>query len=146
MLIESTRVRWSTASAEGGGLLNNRGTAMLTDTLFAGNDAQREGGGVEALEGKTNLVNVRLENNNTGPMPSNGGGLHLIGAGLVTLLNGKVTGNSASNEGGGLWKSGTGQMFATSVVIEMNTAPKGPNVFNLGGTSLVDGTPVPVLP
>lgn len=149
MRVERTNVNNNLAdgtAGSGGGALNNGGVLSLISCNFIGNDCRRAGGGVEALLGTTTLVDVKLEGNSTGAAPGNGGGLHLTGAGYVTLLNGSVRENHADNEGGGLWNSGTGTMYVTSVAIGANTSPKGPNLFNVGGTFLVDGVPVPVLP
>ena len=54
-----------------------------------------------------------------------------------------MTGNNAANEGGGLWNSATGSITATNLVVTGNTAPAGPDVFNVGGPFTLNGTPVP---
>ncbi len=131
-------------SGSGGGILNNLGTLEVTRTLISGNDASRAGGGIEANVGTTTTSDVILANNATGPNPGNGGGLHLTGAGTVTIDGGWINGNAAANEGGGLWNSATGTMTVTNAAIFGNTAPDGPNVYNDGGDFTVDGDPVPV--
>ncbi|MDQ3782340.1 MAG: hypothetical protein M3349_05300 [Actinomycetota bacterium] len=130
-------------SGSGGGLLNNLGTLDIARTVVRGNDATRAGGGIEAVAGSTNLFRVELDANTTGDNPGNGGGLHLTGAGVVTIRNSVVTNNIAANEGGGLWNSATGTMTVVNTVIAGNQAPVGPNVFNDGGTFTIDGVPVP---
>ncbi|HVM15008.1 MAG TPA: hypothetical protein VM287_11875 [Egibacteraceae bacterium] len=132
------------AAGSGGGILNNEGTLVVSSTVIAGNSAKRAGGGIEAVAGTTELDRVRLAGNNTGPAPGNGGGLHLTGAGAVTVTNSVVVGNTATAEGGGLWNSATGTMTVTHTVIRNNHAPEGPDVYNDGGTFLVDGEPVPI--
>lgn len=129
-------------SGSGGGVLNNLGTLEITGTTISGNSSRRAGGGVEANIGTTTLKQVRLESNSTGPMPGNGGGLHLTGAGLVLVDESSVTRNSAQNEGGGLWNSQTGTMTVTSTRIDDNTSPIGADVFNDGGTFTIDGVDV----
>jgi CSLREA domain-containing protein len=129
-------------SGSGGGLLNNAGTVAITGSVFKYNDAARAGGGVEARDGSTSLTRVRLDDNATGPRPGNGGGLHLTGAGTVTLNKSRVTDNVASNEGGGLWNSGTGTMTVTGGLTERNRAPLGADNFNVGGTFTIDGVAV----
>jgi len=131
------------ASGSGGGVLNDGGSVLVTFTRFEGNGSNRAGGAVEAVEGETRLVNVTLTGNQTGAAPGNGGGLHLTGAGDVTIANSTITANSAANEGGGLWNSSTGFMSVTGSTIQGNTAPIGPDLFNDGGTFTVDGNPVP---
>ncbi|MBA2438098.1 MAG: CSLREA domain-containing protein [Acidimicrobiia bacterium] len=133
-------------SGSGGGILNNQGTLSVAGALFADNSATRAGGGIEANVGTTTLVNIRLENNTTGPNPGNGGGLHLTGAGTVDITRARVIDNVASAEGGGLWSSSTGTMIVTRSVVMGNVAPVGPDVFNDGGTFTLNGSPVAPTP
>jgi hypothetical protein len=133
-------------SGSGGGVLNNQGLLLLVDSTLSDNVSMRAGGGVEANVGTTSLLDVVLDNNTTGSAPGNGGGLHLTGAGFVTITDGAVTKNDAANEGGGLWNSSTGTMHVAGTKITGNTAPKGPDLFNQGGTFTVDGVDVPVGP
>lgn len=99
-------------SGSGGGILNERGQLTVRDSIIDGNASARAGGGVEAVGGtedssvgRTELTDVRLTDNSTGNAPGNGGGLHLTGTGDVVIDDSRVTGNSAANEGGGLWNS-----------------------------------------
>jgi CSLREA domain-containing protein len=133
-------------SGSGGGVLNNLGMLVMVDCVLAVNVAIRAGGNVECNVGTTSLTDVILDSGFTGSAPGNGGGLHLTGAGFVTLQGGAVMANLATNEGGGLWNSATGTMHAAGVDISGNDAPEGPDVFNQGGTFTVDGVDVPVGP
>ncbi|MGI8694654.1 MAG: beta strand repeat-containing protein, partial [Geodermatophilaceae bacterium] len=126
-------------SGSGGGILNNLGTLSVSDTVLDDNSSTRAGGGIEANGGTTDLSEVRLSSNSTGFNPGNGGGLHLTGAGTVTIDASRVTENIASSEGGGLWNSDTGTMTVTNTAIKGNAAPVGPQVFNDGGTFTIDG-------
>ena len=80
--------------------------------------------------------------NETGPTPGNGGGVHLTGAGAVTITGSAVFRNGATNEGGGLWNSAAGTFIVTGTDVGGNWAPKGRDVFNVGGTFTVDGAVV----
>jgi len=145
--VSGSRLEGNTAtgvSGSGGGILNNLGTLSVSDTVVDDNSSTRAGGGIEANVGSTDLSQVRLSNNSTGFNPGNGGGLHLTGAGTVTIDDSRVTENIASSEGGGLWNSDTGTMTVTDTAIKGNAAPVGPQVFNDGGTFTIDGQPVPV--
>lgn len=133
-------------AGSGGGILNNLGNLSVQSCRLMSNQAKRAGGAIEANLGTTDIVRVAMSGNSTGPTPGNGGGVHLTGAGLVTVSFSRVVSNSATNEGGGLWNSSTGTMTVTSTTINSNTAPFGPNVFNNGGTFTIDGAPVPVGP
>lgn len=96
------------AGASGGGVINNAGSLSLSNSGLDGNPATRAGGAIEANLGTTMLDRVSLSANATGPTPGNGGGLHLTGTGSVTVTNSAVSGNTATEEGGGLWNSSTG--------------------------------------
>ncbi|WCO68152.1 CSLREA domain-containing protein [Iamia majanohamensis] len=137
-------------SGSGGGILNERGDLTVSDTTIIGNESARAGGGIEVvggeagLVGTTTLTDVRLLDNGTGANPGNGGGLHLGGAGTVTMDASRVEDNSAANEGGGLWNSPSGILTVTNTSVVNNTAPTGPNVYQdepvAGGVFTVDGT------
>lgn len=120
------------ASGSGGGILNDQGTVVVERSVVSGNSSQRAGGGIEANVGTTTLSRTELDDNTTGAAPGNGGGLHLTGAGTVTIERSRVTGNAAANEGGGLWNSETGTMTVSRTDIRRNTAPVGPNVYQDG--------------
>ena len=131
-------------SGSGGGILNDQGTLSVVRSTITGNAAVRAGGGIEAKLGDTTLERTVLSNNSTGPTPGNGGGLHLTGAGTVTIERGTVVGNTATNEGGGLWNDANGTMRVTRTQISGNTAPKGANVFQQvpDGAFTIDGVKV----
>ncbi|MEZ6015984.1 MAG: hypothetical protein R3F49_12770 [Planctomycetota bacterium] len=131
------------ASGSGGGVLNLGGDLTVRATRLVDNMCRRAGGGIEAREGTTTILQVAFVNNSTGPAPGNGGGLHLTGAATATVDLSVVTGNQAANEGGGLWNSTTGTLIVTTTTIQGNAAPTGADVFNDGGTFTIDGNPVP---
>ena len=121
--------------------------------MIDGNSAARAGGGIESTEvsggGDATLSGVALTNNDTGPVPGNGGGMHVTGSSITTLIDDSVvTGNSATNEGGGLWNFNGATMTVTATVIVDNVSPTGPNVFQngAGGDFTVDGQLVPAGP
>lgn len=132
----------SGASGSGGGILNNDGKLTVKDTKIAGNSAKRAGGGIETVAGTVSLSQVDLLGNRVGRTPGNGGGLHVTGASSVFYEQGSVLSNAAAAEGGGLWNSATGALIAVGVTVRSNSAPVGPNVFNDGGTFLLNGRPV----
>lgn len=143
--VMGTFVRNNTAtgtSGSGGDILNNLGSLIVSRSVVANNDSQRTGGGIEANVGTTTLSGVRMIANTTGAAPGNGGGLHLTGAGSVSVDRSSVLNNDAAAEGGGLWNSATGTMTVTNTPITGNTSPIGSQVFSDGGTFTVDGVPV----
>ncbi len=131
------------ASGSGGAIFNHLGDLSVQRCTMAFNQSNRAGGAVEAKEGNTNLERVFLRSNSTGSSPGNGGGLHLTGAGNVSVDLAILLFNSASNEGGGLWNSSTGTMVATRTIALFNLSPDGPNVFNDGGSFTFNGANVP---
>jgi len=130
------------ASGSGGGILNDAGgTLTVENTIITGNSSNRAGGGIEDNSGAATtvrLANVTLDANTTGAAPGNGGGIHISGAGDMTITGGTVTNNTASREGGGLWNGG-GLMTIDGVSIDGNIASGaatddgGGGVFNNGG-------------
>ncbi len=133
-------------SGSGGGIFNNAGSLVVVKSAVNANDAQRAGGGIESLAGDVKLRAVGLRKNSTGPNPGNGGGLHLTGAATASYVGGATVGNTATNEGGGLWNSSTGTLVVSNVRISGNTAPTGPDTYNQppGGIFTVDGEAIPV--
>ena len=106
------------------GILNDVGSNLsVTNSTIAFNSAVRAGGGIEDNSGTSTilLTNVNLDNNDVVGPPGNGGGLHITGSGSATILGGTVNGNSASQEGGGLW-NGSGTMTVNNTEIDGNLA------------------------
>lgn len=118
-------------SGSGGGIFNRDGDLFVTLTHISGNSANRAGGGIEALGGNTEVSTSQLTMNTTGPMPGNGGGLHLTGAGTVRVTQCTVEGNVAAAEGGGLWNSAAGTLEVAGCDITGNRA--GGAAFDQGG-------------
>ncbi len=123
----------------GGAIFNSDGGVFDGQGLFiSANRASRAGGGIENNNGQVTLSNFTMRANNAGSAPGNGGGMHISGTGNAVLINGIVTGNTATLEGGGLWNS-TGRMTVTNVTLSNNTAAGaaaddgGGGIFNNGG-------------
>lgn len=136
-------------AGSGGGILNDMGSQLsITDSAITGNSAIRAGGGIEDNSNTSTIIlnNVMLNNNTVSGPPGNGAGLHITGAGNVTITGGTVNNNIASLEGGGLW-NGLGIMTISGTTISGNTAQGaaaddgGAGIFNNGGTlSITDVT------
>tara|TARA_R110002049_G_scaffold4601_5_gene32561 strand:+ start:774565 stop:780117 length:5553 start_codon:yes stop_codon:yes gene_type:complete len=131
-------------AGSGGGIFNDGGIVTVIGTEISGNSANRAGGGIESNgEASTTLTLVDLLNNDTGPSPGNGGGLHITGPGDVQIVDSTVSGNTATNEGGGLWNSAAGVMTVDGSTIVGNQSPVGGGVFNdgIGGdVTLINST------
>ncbi|MDY7099865.1 MAG: CSLREA domain-containing protein [Actinomycetota bacterium] len=142
LVVATSSITGNTADGEagsGGGILNDGGSLDVDTVIIADNAARRAGGAIEADEGMTTLRTVTLDHNTAGPNPGNGGGLHITGNGDATIDGSRVTANTASSEGGGLW-NGAGTMTVTNTRIAGNTASGdeadngGGGLFNNGGT------------
>ena len=133
-------------AGSGGGILNDTlATLTVRNTMIMGNVSNRAGGGIEDNSRESTTVtldSVRLINNTTNTSPGNGGGVHITGAGNMTINATEVSGNSAGAEGGGLW-NGSGTMTVTNSTISDNTAlgsegdQGGGGLFNVAGTLTV---------
>ncbi len=132
-------------SGSGGGILNDvNGMLTVNGAEISGNTSNRAGGGIEdnsGAMGSVMLTNIMLTGNTTNNAPGNGGGLHVSGAGNVTISGGMVNQNTAGAEGGGLW-NGSGTMSINGTVISENTASGagtdqgGGGIYNLNGGTL----------
>lgn len=133
-------------NASGGAIVNNGGSLNVDTSRLRGNSADRAGGAIEAVGGTTQVENSRMTGNSTGPLPGNGGGLHLTGAGEVDVIDTLVINNVAASEGGGLWNSSTGTMTVRGTYLTENIARGaaadngGGALFNDGGTLVVRGS------
>lgn len=104
-------------SDEGGGL-KTAGTATLTNVSIVNNSAT-DGGGIESA-GTLNLTNVTISDNEA--RSGEGGGIRQIGAlGSVTLTNVTIADNRASSEGGGLHLVSGGTVTLRNSIVARNT-------------------------
>lgn len=134
--------RVDSGSASGGGILNDVGGSLtLNNVVFDMNSARRAGGAVEDNSGAASemtFTNVTMNNNYAGPVPGNGGGLHITGPGNVTITGGEFTNNVAFSEGGALW-NGAGEMTVSNALLSNNKAQGkaadqgGGAIYNLSG-------------
>ncbi|WP_055445843.1 choice-of-anchor Q domain-containing protein [Lacinutrix mariniflava] len=142
------------ASGSGGGVFSTGGDVTVNGSSITMNQANRAGGGIELAGGILNLVNVTLDNNNAGVLPAvaapgSGGGLHVTGSATTNITGGTTNGNSAANEGGGLW-NGSGIMTVSNHAVDGNTASGndgttpgaagGGGIYNEGGTLNLSGS------
>jgi hypothetical protein len=99
-----------------GGGIYNLGTVTLTNTVFNGNTATDGGGG---------LYNASIATITSGSFNSNsaalGGGIYNSGGGTMTIATSTISGNTVSNDGGGIVNEHT--LTITDSTISENTAP-----------------------
>jgi len=125
----------NTASIEGGGIAN-QGTAILNKCTISGNSASL-GGGI--VNGGQMLLTDSLVSGNNAPGntmdPTNtglGGGLLNIASATVTLNHTDVTGNSATNGGGGIVNASFQGQVGSATVINSNVSSNSTTGVNPG--------------
>ena len=125
-------------NADGGGIINLRGSMTLTDVTVSSNSAS-SGGGITNVQGSMTLTNVTVSSNTAA---NSGGGGILNVHGVMTLTNVTVSDNSdttfagAGTGGGGI--TNVGAMELTNVTVSGNsTIGFGGGIVN--GSSLAIG-------
>ncbi len=116
----------------GGGVANSGGTMMLIDSTFAGNSAAQSGGAVyqDAVPAFSSaglsVTRCTLHGNSA----ADGGGIY-SGYVSLDLSDSTLSGNAASNFGGGVFQqSGTASVLNSTVT--ENTAAKGGGLYSAG--------------
>jgi parallel beta-helix repeat protein len=101
--ISNCTISGNSTTAMGGGIFNS-GTATLVESTVSGNSAKQDGGGVSGYDSAATTVSqCTISNNSAG----NGGGLAFptppSEIDPATLINCTVTGNTATESGGGIY-------------------------------------------
>ena len=128
------------ASASGGGLLSTTGAVTVSNSTFDSNSANRAGGAIELIDGTLDFNNSVMSNNDVNgtagtPAPGNGGGFHVTGTtGTISFVASTITGNSAANEGGGLWNQNGTTMNVSNSTIDSNSSDEGAGIYNNTGS------------
>lgn len=133
----------------GGGILNLGGQLGVSGSTFTGNTAVRAGGAIEDRSSGSatdvRITSTVFDGNSTGPLPGNGGALHISGgASTVVVDRSQVSNNTAATEGGGLWNfsGSTLNVYNTTVFGNEATGTDGGGVFSQpnGNTTLLNVT------
>jgi parallel beta-helix repeat protein len=124
------------AGGYGGGLYNDGGALALANCTLSGNGAGLGGGGLYLKQGTLSLSNSTVSSNFTGGL---GGGVSTRSGATITVANSTIFGNIAHN-GGGL-SSYYGTTTLTNVTITGNAATQfGGGLMNAGdGVSNAEG-------
>ena len=128
--IHDNVVRGCFAQGTGGGLalyVSNM-TGSVTGNLIEGNEAFSDhGGGIFAFNGSIDLLDNVIVGNRTSQ--SGGGVMMMFSAGFPPIVSGnRIAGNTAGDDGGGVWCSSTNPHFSRNVV-EGNEAPYGGGMY-----------------
>ena len=103
--------------AGGGGIFNNGGTLILTNSSVSGNSAST-GGGIYALGGVTSIVNSTVSSDSAGS--GFGGGIS-NNNGQMQMIYSTLSSNSAIR-GGGIYNTNGGQLQVTYSTLSGNAA------------------------
>jgi len=112
-----------TASTGDGGGVTNDDTAVATinDSVIVRNSAS-QGGGVHTTHGAATIINNSVIADNEA---FNGGGIYQAppaAGNSIDIANTTISGNSATNTGGGIFKLGDGTINLNNVTVTNNTA------------------------
>ena len=137
LTLETTTIADNDADAGGGGILLAGGTASLTGSVVSDNVAANRGGGVLVDGGTATITESAL----TGNQADEGGGLFVAdGLGPVVVETTEVTGNHATNIGGGI--ASFGILEVTRSTLWDNSADNFGGGLNFGGTAEVTNSTI----
>lgn len=112
-LVDSV-VRHNNASLAGGGIYNQGGSTILSDSYVWGNFGGDDGGGIFNGSGDVVLIGSTVSSNT---VTSAGGGISNYGG--IAIINSTLSQNTADSAGGGIFSVGT--MTITNATIANNT-------------------------
>ena len=124
-VFESLSLEENTADYGGGLFTVDSIISFEEDSIFIGNTAVADGGGVYAYNSHLVFQNIRLENN----MGEYGGALCIVNSTINFKGDSIFTGNSAGTCGGGVFGAENSHFIFQNVTVEMNTAEYGGGIF-----------------
>ncbi len=122
-------------AVDGGAVYVANSNVKLENCTFTQNSASNNGGAIAVCEGSVaSITDCTVQNNEA----VCGGGMYIDGA--TTLTNGKITGNSASDNGGAIYYSATysARFFALSGATLSANSCNGSSVYLSGSSTLTD--------
>ena len=130
----------NTTGTGGGVRVKSGGSFTLSGGAIEGNHAKNAGGGVyvSGSGARFTLAGGSIENNTA----KNGAGVAEDGAGYISVSSGFVNGNTASNNGGGVWfggGSGSGFSMNGGSITGNRAQAKGGGVYVNGGSFAPEG-------
>ncbi|WNM57809.1 DUF4347 domain-containing protein [Candidatus Nitrospira allomarina] len=118
-------------SGNGAGVyVNNSSILNLSDAILTNNNGTGGDGGAFHVHGTLNLNRVLIDNNQA----NKGAGIYFHNAIGGTLTNVTISGNTATNEGGGIWTENP--ITIMNSTIAFNTAPLGGGVYDKDGMEI----------
>jgi len=123
----------------GGGVYCGNSSPTLTNCIISGNVALHGGGGIACWGGAATLSNCTISENaakydgdGLGSVAGYGGGVDCATDSILTLINCRITGNSAYQDGGGISCRHSALVNATACIITGNYAARGGGVWCAG--------------
>ena len=116
---------------QGGGIANS-GTLALTNVTVSGNNAPNGGGIINVAGANLSLTNVTITNNGA----TSGAGL--LNNGAVTGSSLIVSGNPATNQGGGILNANGGAMSLTNATVNANSTQAGSGSLPSAGAGIMN--------
>ena len=114
-----------------GGAIYNAGTLTMTDSTVTGSTAYSGGGIYNSFFGTLTIYGSTISNNVDHQLGHGGG---ISNAGVLSVTDSTVAGNSSSFYGGGIFNSNT--LTVVDSTVSGNSAPTGGGIFNNGTFSL----------
>nr|MBA3964781.1 DUF4347 domain-containing protein [Nitrospirales bacterium] len=122
-------------SGNGAGVfVNNSSILNLSDAVLTNNDGTGGDGGAFHVHGTLNLNRVLIENN----VAKKGAGIYFHGADGGTLTNVTFSGNTAVDEGGGIWTDRA--ITVTNSTFTLNNANDAGGMYSNGATVTMSNT------
>jgi hypothetical protein len=129
-IVKST-IEYNYSGGEGGGFAdqNNVGVLIVQSSLFRGNVAVANGGGIQEGGSATTITNTEVTGNSSGGV---GGGIFANGI-TLTINSSTIDNNISSGDGGGIEVETTGTAKAVSTITDSTIT--GNTALNAGGTN-----------
>jgi hypothetical protein len=117
----------TTSGSDGGGIINNAGTLIVTNSTFSGNSADRFGGGIFNNDGTATITNSTFSGNSA----AQGGGIFNY-LGTLNVMNSTFTLNTSTDAGGGIGNQNGTATIANSTFSGNSATSVGGAVLGLG--------------
>ncbi len=139
LTINGAMISQNSASSGGGGGVGSRGTLTIINSTISHNRSSISGGGVYTFGAAAISGSTISDNLVSGTSYSNGGGVY-CGGGQMSLMASTLSGNIASQGGGGIFVGPHATVAITNSTISGNTARLGAGVFSYGDVTLSNST------
>ncbi|EKV02461.1 filamentous hemagglutinin family N-terminal domain protein [Leptolyngbya sp. PCC 7375] len=92
-----------TSSSQDGGAIQNRGSLILSNTIFNNNRSDSDGGAIDIAQGSVTVVDSTFNNNQAG---EHAGAIDVDPNGIVSIFNTDFSDNIAGTNGGAIFSEG----------------------------------------